>query len=273
MNSKNYKEITQLYQEILKRYLNYHRYAKIIKFKPGLFYFSLLITSLFYLHLIIVDIENINSFFIEKLSLLFDNYKIESFKFIKLGFIDLSLKYLVIPGKYPTKDFILYNLIASGIILVILNFLKRIPLNIRVSLVFVIIPLVISCIYFYFFEQYFPYDINDFSILYLQLQTGILIFIPILLSIILSIFNFSIFLVFSNLIVILITVVYSIIFGYLRYGVFLYILSNYSYLYMANLFFTFGPFLDFLYISAIYSIYISIIAKYYKDIKYYKFVQ
>jgi hypothetical protein len=158
---------------------------------------------------------------------------------------------LVIFSKYPTKDFILYDLIASGIILVILNFLKRIPLNIRVSLVFVIIPLVISCIYFYFFEQYFSF----------------------LLSIILSIFNFSIFLVFSNLIVILITVVYSIIFGYLRYGVFLYILSNYSYLYMANLFFTFGLFLDFLYISAIYSIYISIIAKYYKDIKYYKFVK
>jgi hypothetical protein len=55
MNSKNYKEITQLYQETLKRYLNYHRYAKIIKFKPSLFYFSLLITTLFYLHLIIKD--------------------------------------------------------------------------------------------------------------------------------------------------------------------------------------------------------------------------
>ena len=272
-NNKNYKEIVELYQETLKKHIDFHRYAKIVNFNPFLFYLSLLLISLLYLHLIIIDIENINNFWILKLSTLFNNYQIESFKFIKLLFIDIDLKYLVIDGKYPNKDFIIYNLIGIIIILIILYLIKKIPLPVKVSIIFTLIPLIISCFYFYFFEEYFPYDTRSFSILYLQIQTGILFFIPILLSIILSIFNFNIILVFSNLTIVLITIMYSIIFGYLRYGVFLYILNNYSYLYMVNLFFTLGPFLDFIYISSIYSIYISIISKHYKDIKYYKFIQ
>jgi hypothetical protein len=54
---------------------------------------------------------------------------------------------------------------------------------------------------------------------------------------------------------------YSFIFGFVRYAVYLVLLVKASTLYMAVLFFTFGPFFDFLYLVCIYSMYMNALTK------------
>jgi hypothetical protein len=78
------------------------------------------------------------------------------------------------------------------------------------------------------------------------------LFLPLILSMAILLFPTRIF---PKLALILVTLVYSIIFGTLRYIIFLFILSKFSIIYMALLFFCFGPLIDFVYIVGIYSYY------------------
>ena len=57
--------------------------------------------------------------------------------------------------------------------------------------------------------------------------------------------------------VIIFGVVSAYTFGIIRYILFLYILQRFSVLYMALMFFVFGPFFDFLYLVGIYSIFMN----------------
>lgn len=66
---------------------------------------------------------------------------------------------------------------------------------------------------------------------------------------------------FSKLTLIFFTIIYSIVFGTLRYIIFLFIVSKFSVIYMALLFFAFGPLIDFIYIVGIYSFYSNRLAK------------
>ena len=50
---------------------------------------------------------------------------------------------------------------------------------------------------------------------------------------------------------------YSFIYGVLRYVTYLYIVSQFSTIYMAILFFVFGPLFDFLYIIYFYGLYVN----------------
>ncbi len=66
---------------------------------------------------------------------------------------------------------------------------------------------------------------------------------------------------FSKLVVNISVLFYSLVFGIVRYAVFLNILSKISFLFMAVLFFAFGPLLDFFYMVGIYSFYLCRISK------------
>ncbi|MFN3698695.1 MAG: hypothetical protein ACK4SU_00685, partial [Dictyoglomus sp.] len=79
--------------------------------------------------------------------------------------------------------------------------------------------------------------------------------------------------ILTNFLVTVFTLIYSFFFGVLRYSIFLYILKNFSFLWMANLFFNFGPLLDMIYITGIYGFYISILSKFTrKNIKVWRWV-
>lgn len=60
---------------------------------------------------------------------------------------------------------------------------------------------------------------------------------------------------------------YSFLFGFVRYILFLYMIQQYSILYMALMFFVFGPFFDFLYLVAIYGFFINKMVKLYDSDK------
>jgi hypothetical protein len=67
--------------------------------------------------------------------------------------------------------------------------------------------------------------------------------------------------IFPKLLLIAFALIYSVIFGTLRYIIFLFIISKFSVIYMALLFFAFGPLIDFVYIVGIYCFYTSKLAK------------
>jgi hypothetical protein len=60
---------------------------------------------------------------------------------------------------------------------------------------------------------------------------------------------------------ILFSLLYAIAFGVVRYVLFAEILVRFSYIFMAVLFFCFGPFIDFIVVVGVYSFYVSLISK------------
>ena len=116
----------------------------------------------------------------------------------------------------------------------------------------------VFCIVFLFcvFFKQFPlsYTERDFAVLYILQQTGVFLFIPILLAFSLSIFTFSLLNPLLNAITIALSLTYSSVFGGLRYIVFAYTLKNFSYIHMPAMLFLFGPLLDFIYIVSFYSL-------------------
>jgi hypothetical protein len=154
----------------------------------------------------------------------------------------------------PNNRFIAANMIFSLIIFLVCVSGRRSghPFGIFVSMA-VFIHMV-SCIYFVFAPDYFPYTNSDYSELYIKQQVGIwLSFLSISGFITAFLGIGSIFRRIQTFIAIML---YSFSFGIIRYIVFLFILSKVSVLYMALMFFSFGPFFDFLYLVYIYGLYV-----------------
>lgn len=161
-----------------------------------------------------------------------------------------DVTYLDLPGRYPTVLFNWLNLLVTLVALIILTaFVKVRPWNIFASVMLFVH--LFSSLFFIFIPWLFPYTAGEYSSLYLKQQMLMLFFTP-------FIQGFSIAILPCNIFTMLAAVIgcygYFFVFSIVRYVIFLYILSKVSILYMASLFFTFGPFIDFLYIVAIYSL-------------------
>jgi hypothetical protein len=116
----------------------------------------------------------------------------------------------------------------------------------------------ISSIFFMLTPSIFPYDMENFSELYVKTEVAIWFFVPVVMGITLLLLPSSIISMFS---IAVLTLLYSIVFGILRYIVFLYVLKMFSYIFMPLLFFAFGHFMDFTYMVGIYALYSSVIAR------------
>lgn len=161
-----------------------------------------------------------------------------------------EITYLGVPGRYPTLLFNWLNLLVTLIALLVLTaFVKVRPWSIFASVMLFVH--LFSSLFFVFVPWLFPYIASEYSSLYLKQQMLMLFFTPFIMGASLAILPCSIFTV---LVSVAGCYVYFLIFSVVRYVIFLYILSKVSILYMASLFFTFGPFIDFLYIVAIYGL-------------------
>ena len=163
-------------------------------------------------------------------------------------------------GKYPDAltSFIVLAFSAAGIAFFMMS---KIALPVALYGQYVFIVNCISAIYFVFFPSNFPYSVRDYSELYIKLQSGLWMFLPIIMLMSLLPLPAT---GYSKLGASMVTFVYSIVFGFARYVIWLYVLVNYSYIWMALIFFIFGPLLDFVYIVGVYSFYLSVIAEQYK---------
>ena len=160
--------------------------------------------------------------------------------------------------------------LASLLTIFLVPLIKKIPKPIGFWIIFISLINLISSLFFLFFADKFPYSLTIFSELYIKTEIAMWLLIPALLTLALVPLPSNILAKFT---VITITLAYSIIFGCVRYTVFLYVLRQFSYLFMAMLFFIFGPLMDSIYIVAIYSFYVSILAKKIKgDVKVWKWL-
>lgn len=167
--------------------------------------------------------------------------------------------YLTLPtNAAPSTGFIIVNIIVIALIYFILTKTKDRFKPIGYYLGVGLFIHLCSCIFFLFFSEYFPYDINEYSSLYIKQQTGIYFSFFIITSLIMADMVTKIFHKYMTMIFIMI---YCFVFGFVRYVVFLLILHYFSSLYMAEIFFMLGIFFDFTYLVNFYSIYMSYVSK------------
>jgi hypothetical protein len=167
------------------------------------------------------------------------------------------LPYLVLPVRFPGPGLALVNFIVCIAIVMGLPRIRKIPRPIMVWTAFVAVINAISSAYFIVCPHLFPYDIGHFSVLYLGTVLGVWLMIPIVMGAALAPLPAPFF---EKAGVVATTLAYAVIFGIVRYVVFLFLLYKASVLYMAVLFFSFGPLFDFVYIVSFYSYYGKVLA-------------
>ena len=167
-----------------------------------------------------------------------------------------GISYLDLPGKFPSIIVSVINALFSAGLLTLLPFVERAKPIVIFIMLSALIHL-ISSLFFIFLPSLFPYNAANYSQLYMIQQIGIWFFVPLIMGVGVMPLpgSFS-----SKVTTMIVTYIYSLVFGFLRYVVFLFILSKVSLLYMAILFFVLGPLLDFTYVVGIYSVYITRLA-------------
>jgi hypothetical protein len=168
-----------------------------------------------------------------------------------------SLPVLDLPARHPSAPFSWANLGVALGVLALVPLLGVLPRPLVVYLCFVSLLNAVSAGFFLLFPAHFPYDMVAFSALYLKLALGLWLLLPIVLALVLNPLPGG---TPSKLLVVVSTLVYSILFATVRYAFFLYVLHEFSMLYMAAMFFALGPFVDFVYVVAIYSLYVNSVA-------------
>lgn len=170
-----------------------------------------------------------------------------------IGVTDFSLgniSYLITEGMMPDILFSLGNFLVTLIVLFLLTFfLKTRPVTI-----FVYIALLVhlcSCLFFIFFPELFPYSLSEYSELYMKQQIGIFICMTFVMGCVTSFLPIA---PWKVILAVLGCGFYSFIFAIVRYTTFLFLMKEFSVIYMACMFFTFGPLIDFLYLVSIYSL-------------------
>ncbi len=160
-------------------------------------------------------------------------------------------------GVFPSRRFALTAFVISVLLVVIMPRIRPLPKAIRVYVVFLALLNVASSGFFILAPHLFPYDVLDFSLLYMGTQFGIWLLLPVVMGVALSPIHAP---TLEKFLVIVLTVCYAALFGAVRYASFLYLLDATTVLHMAAMFFALGPLIDFVYMVAIYAVYVNIVA-------------
>ncbi|MEG1548703.1 MAG: hypothetical protein RR232_08300 [Clostridia bacterium] len=162
--------------------------------------------------------------------------------------------FINVPTRLPTASFTLINLFVSLMLIILCNIGKYKGRPISVYLTIAITIHIISCIFFLFAAEHFPYSAVDYSEIYIEQQIGIWLSFIVIAGLVTGLISCG--KMYRKLFTFLEIMAYSFVFGVVRYMVFLYVVCRFSSLYMASLFFSLGPFFDFLYLVYIYSVFI-----------------
>jgi hypothetical protein len=181
----------------------------------------------------------------------------DSLKIVSYTYVIGDASYITLPGTFPSILFSFINAIVSLLLLVLLPAIERFkPLIIFCIVVSFIMFL--SSAFFILVPDQFPYQGSDYSDLYIKQQISIWFFVPVIMGLAVLPLPSSLP---SKIVTMVMTFLYSLAFGTIRYVVFLFIIGKISILYMAILFFVFGPLVDFVYIVGIYSVYAARVAR------------
>jgi hypothetical protein len=236
--------------EVEKPVIGYARFGRVLKFNKYLFILQLILLVVVFELLVIFSLEGYFKILSDIARRILEDSYTGSYKFLSF-----NLEYSISPGRLPTlQESFIYLLISSLSLLFLISRFNPLPKYISAWLMYIAFVYFVSSFYFVFFLGSFPYTERDFAVFYILKQTGVFLFIPILLALSLSIFTFSWLNLLLNAITIALSLTYSSVFGGLRYIVFAYTLKNFSYIHMPAMFFLFGPLLDLIYIVSFYSL-------------------
>lgn len=169
-----------------------------------------------------------------------------------------DIYYVTANGPLPDSNLSLIH-IAITLILIFANRMTfKNHKHIQLYLMFILMIHLSSAVFMYFGAKYFPYSLTDYSELYMKQQIGIWLSIFSIVTMLSGAINFT---GFSKFVFVLSAIVYSSVFGMIRYCVFLGIMAKFSVIYMTSFFFSFGPFIDFLYLVWMYSIFMRYLTK------------
>ncbi len=160
-------------------------------------------------------------------------------------------------GRYPVP-LLSYTLFIISVLTIVITHKTRIPKPISVWISFVCLVNIVSALFFIFLPDLFPYSVQAFCEIFIKTEVAIWIFIPLIMSFSLLPLPSS---AISKFITVVFTLLYATAFGLVRYILFVSILAHWSYLFMAVLFFCFGPFIDFISVVGVYSFYVSLISR------------
>ncbi|MCI4458355.1 MAG: hypothetical protein JHC21_01905 [Thermocrinis sp.] len=250
MKNMDFKQEYSKIFKVEKPVIGYARFGRVLKFNKYLLLFQLTFLIAVFETIAIFFLDDYFSVLSDITKKVLENSYTESYKLLSF-----NLKFSIPPGRLPTlQEAFVYLLISLSSLLFFTSKFNSLPKYISASFIYTALVYLISSLYFVFFLNNFPYTEKDFAIFYILQQTTTFLFIPILLTLSLSIFAFSWLNLLLNAITIAATFIYSSVFGGLRYIVFAYVLENFSYIHMPAMFFLFGPLLDFVYIVSFYSL-------------------
>lgn len=164
--------------------------------------------------------------------------------------------------KYPTDTQLLWNCLFIFLIVIICSTGKRKERPITIYILINAAIHFITCAYFFFAKYSFPYTIAQYSNLYMKQQIGIWLSFIVIAGVSIGIMGSRA--IITKILTFFGIMLYSFVFGIVRYILFLFVLEQYSVLYMAMMFFTFGPLFDFVYLVGIYMININRLVKKYE---------
>lgn len=175
-----------------------------------------------------------------------------------------SVYYVSLIGTIPSYT---HALIACILTIIAIPIASQAKTNARSFMIYVCMGLyvqLISCLFFLFWPELFPYTLSEYSELYMLQAASLWIIIPTLLGLALALMRASIL---HRVLAILIQVGTMLIFSTVRYVVYLCFLNFCSSLYMATLFFSFGVLFDFIQMVMIYSFLAKRISEQYDSLK------
>ncbi len=167
-------------------------------------------------------------------------------------------------GKSPSFTFAIISCMVSLILILCFSVAKN--KNKPLMIFFTIASWVhfVSSLYFVFFTRMFPYNLNDYSELYIKQQVIIWMIIMtvyvLTTSMIPDMFVYRVGLFMALMIL-------EFLYGVVRYVIYMVIIAEGTYIFMAVLFFVFGIMFDFLILVAVYSVYIYVAGFRYKNKK------
>ena len=170
--------------------------------------------------------------------------------------------YVAMEGKNPSFTMSIVSLFITLILIVIFTLIKtdKKPLMIFIT-IGLYIHLFSSAFFVFWGADRFPYDINDYSNLYMKQQIIVWLMIMIVYWMSTSLVTKVVGLRISTFIMVS---AMSFLFGVTRYIVFMLILAKGSYLFMAVLYFTLGIFFDFIIMVGVYSIFMKCASRKFK---------
>lgn len=167
------------------------------------------------------------------------------------GLGEVSL--IKLPTFYPTQESVAVSILILLLLLWFLASGRRLGKPVSIYLMIMTFFHMASCIYFFFASANFPYTATEYSELYVLQQVGIWFSMLVLAGLITGFLGSKGIL--KRIVTFAGVMAYSIIFGMIRYVLFLFIIHEFSILYMGVLFFALGPFFDFMYLILIYGLY------------------